>query len=296
MDLLVQQVDASLGTWTIAFWQPIAGDPLCENVERIFYWDGLPAHPRERVFPNGRANLMLQLDDPYRPGTGAVRDPFPPLSVDGLWTTPNVVEAPPRRTRVIGIALTPAGAVKILNTNLAALGGVSELEDVIGSAARELGERASAARGARAAVAATVDWLRDRVLRSRELSPHVAWLVREIDLRHGALPVRTLMDSAVQWPSRLSGEFRTHFGVSPKRFARIVRVRYAIELLCEGKPLAETALLAGYYDQAHFTSEFKCHTKMTPSQFLAANRYDGSASIAEGEWDDFSKTIIAAAR
>ena len=112
----------------------------------------------------------------------------------------------------------------------------------------------------------------------------------------GSLPVRSLMESVVQSPSRLSGLFRTHFGISPKRFARIVRARQAIDLICEGKPLAETALLAGYYDQAHFSSEFKSHTGMTPSAFLAANRYDGSASIAEGEWDDFSKTLIAAAR
>lgn len=295
MELAVQHVDAALGTWTVAFWQPTAGDPLFENVERIFFWDGLPAHPCERVFPNGRANLMLQLDDPYRPGVGPVRDPFPALCVDGIWTTPNVVVAPPRRTRVIGIALTPVGAAKILNTNLGALTSVVELEDIIGPTARELGERASAARGARAAIIVTVNWLQDRVLCSREVLPEVAWLAREIDSEHGALPVRSLMESAVQSPSRLSGQFRTHFGMSPKRFARIVRARRALDLLCEGKPLTEIALVAGYYDQAHFNSEFKSHTGMTPSVFLMANRYEGSASIAEGEWDDFSKTEPPAA-
>ena len=296
MQLIEQHVDAALGTWTVAFWQPTVGDPLFENVERIFYWDGLPASPCERVFPNGRANLMLQLDDPYRPGMGPVREPFPPLCVDGMWTTANVVVAPPRRTRVIGIALTPVGAVRILDTNLSAISAVTGLENLVGRTARELGERASEARGARAATIATIGWLRDRVERSRELLPEVVWLAREIDALHGALPVRSLMESAVQSPSRLSGQFRTQFGISPKRFARIVRVRRAIELVCEDKPLAEIALLAGYYDQAHFTSEFKAHTGMTPSSFLMANRFDGSASIAEGDWDDFSKTVSTAAR
>jgi AraC-like DNA-binding protein len=296
MQLVVQRVDAAFATWTVAFWQPHSSDPLRKIVERIFYWDGLPDLPRERVFPNGRANLMLQLDDPYRPGFGPSRDPFPPLCVDGLWTVPNVVEAPPRRTRVIGIALTPAGAVKTLNIELAALSGATELENIVGSSARELGERASAARDVRSAVAATVAWLRDRLPRSRELSSDLAWLVHEIDVRRGALSVRQLMDSAVQSPSRLSARFRAHFGMSPKRFARIVRARRAIQLVCEGQAFADVALLAGYYDQAHLTSEFKSHTGMTPSAFLKANRYAGSSSIAEGEWDDFSKTVIAAAR
>jgi AraC-like DNA-binding protein len=274
----------------------LTGDPLCTNVERIFYWEGLPDRPRERVFPNARANLMLQLDDPYRPGVGVIRDPYPQLCIDGLWTTPNVVEAPPRRTRVIGIALTPLGAVKILNMNLGPLSSVAHLEDVVGRDARELGERASAARNPRVAVSVTVNWLRRRLLRSRDLSPAVSWLVQEIDVLRGALPVRPLMDSAVQSPSRLSVEFRSHFGISPKRFARIVRARHAIDLVCEGKVFADVALVAGYYDQAHFTSEFKCHTGMTPLEFVKANRYSGSSSIAEGEWDDFSKTTIATAR
>jgi AraC-like DNA-binding protein len=54
--------------------------------------------------------------------------------------------------------------------------------------------------------------------------------------------------------------------------------------------LADVAGIAGYYDQAHFTAEFKLHAGMTPSAFLTAQRFPGSPSLAESERDDFSKT------
>jgi AraC-like DNA-binding protein len=69
-----------------------------------------------------------------------------------------------------------------------------------------------------------------------------------------------------------------------------------MELTVQDGRLADIAALAGYYDQAHFSAEFKLHAGMTPSAFLAADRYPNTASIAEGQWDDFSKTLVTAAR
>jgi len=292
VELTVNHVEADLGTWTVARWSPARSDVLHGLVESLFYWDGLPALPRERTFPNARASLYVQLDDAYRPGEGRSTDPYPALCVDGLWTEPLVVEAPRRRARVIGIKLTAIGAVKILDTGLGDLAGSThELESVVGRTARELGTCAAAARNARSGVGTTVDWLRERVARSRMLPPDVAWITGQIELANGAVATRTMMESVTASPSRLSGAFRDHFGLSPKRFARIVRFRRALELMTAGHgTLADVAAQAGFYDQAHFNAEFKQHAGMTPSAFIAAQRYPGSASLAEGDADDFSNT------
>ena len=75
--------------------------------------------------------------------------------------------------------------------------------------------------------------------------------------------------------------FRTHVGVGPKRLARIVRFRSALAMVAAGTPLADVALTAGYYDQAHFATEFRTHAAMTPTAFLAAKRYPQGTSLAE---------------
>ena len=295
MQLTVNRVEAGLGTWTVAQWSPAPSDMLHGLVESLFYWDGLPALPLERTFPNARASLYVQLDDAYRPGDGSSRDPYPAICVDGLWTEPLVVAAPRRRARVIGVKLTAIGAVKILDTGLKDLAGSThELEGVVGKTARDLGTRAAAAKNARAGVAATVDWLRERSRSARALPTDVTWVAGRIESADGAISTGAMMESVTGSPSRLSGAFREHFGLSPKRFARIVRFRRALELVtAERATLAEVAALAGYYDQAHFNSEFKLHAGMTPSAFLRAQRFPGSASLAESQPDDFSKTLAS---
>ena len=292
MEVALHRVEADLGTWTVGRWSPAPADTLYGLVESMFYWDGLPALPRERTFPNARASLFLQLDEPYRPGEGSVRDPYPALCVDGLLTESLVVEAPRSRARVIGIKLTPVGAIKILRTGLADLAcRTHDLESVVGKTARELGARASSARNPRLAVASAVDWLRARVADSCAVAAEVAWIAGQIESANGAVATRSMMESVTGSPSRLSGAFRSHFGLSPKRLARIVRFRRTLELMtANGRTLADVAILAGYYDQAHMSAEFKLHAGMTPSAFLAAQRYPGSASLAEADGDDFSKT------
>jgi len=275
----------------VEHWTPGSDDRLRGNVERVFFWYGKPDRPRERVFPNGHATIMLQLDAPYRPGEGANRHAFPSLCADGLWTSSFVVEAPPTRTRVVGISLTPAGAVRILDSSIAEISSATyALDDVVGRIGRELGERTESARTPKPAIEVVVRWLRDRVDRSRELPSDVAHVAAAIEAHHGVFPVRSFLETLTQSPSRLTGTFRAHFGMTPKRFARIVRFRHAVDLLVAERPIVEVAASAGFYDQAHFNAEFKLHAGMTPGAFLAADRYPGSASLAEGDWDVFSKT------
>jgi methylphosphotriester-DNA--protein-cysteine methyltransferase len=77
--------------------------------------------------------------------------------------------------------------------------------------------------------------------------------------------------------------FRTHVGVTPKRLARVVRFRSALAMVASGVPFADVAATAGYYDQAHFTTEFRAHAAMTPSAFLRSKRYPNATSLAEAD-------------
>lgn len=86
----------------------------------------------------------------------------------------------------------------------------------------------------------------------------------------------------------LAQRFSDAVGVTPKRFARIVRFHTALTLLGRPGSISHAATDLGYYDLAHTHRDFAEFAGMTPGAFVAANRYPGSASLAEPE--HFSKT------
>ena len=63
--------------------------------------------------------------------------------------------------------------------------------------------------------------------------------------------------------------FKKEVGISPKLYIRIIRMRNAKDILSslDNKDLTTTAYDAGYFDQAHFTREFKFFMRETPKDY-----------------------------
>src|SRR5215471_6402072 len=64
-------------------------------------------------------------------------------------------------------------------------------------------------------------------------------------------------------------QFRAVYGTSPYRYSVMRRLDVARGWLSDARPLAETALEAGFADQAHFTRTFKAAFGMTPGRYVA---------------------------
>ncbi|MDT0269904.1 AraC family transcriptional regulator [Streptomyces sp. DSM 44915] len=69
---------------------------------------------------------------------------------------------------------------------------------------------------------------------------------------------------------RLRALFTEATGLSPKRFARIDRLRAV--LAAEAGRWSEIAVAAGYYDQSHLTAEFRHFMGVPPAAFTAGRR------------------------
>ena len=61
--------------------------------------------------------------------------------------------------------------------------------------------------------------------------------------------------------------FRNHVGLSPKRYAEIIRLENSIALFGRGRSMTEVCYEAGYYDQPHFIKSFRQYTGLSPSEF-----------------------------
>jgi AraC-like DNA-binding protein len=63
--------------------------------------------------------------------------------------------------------------------------------------------------------------------------------------------------------------FQEQIGVSPKLFARLLRLDHALKLAGPGSNWAEVASLCGYFDQSHLVRDFRAMTGATPTEFAA---------------------------
>jgi AraC-like DNA-binding protein len=81
--------------------------------------------------------------------------------------------------------------------------------------------------------------------------------------------LRDLARYAGLTPSHLCRVFRQATGMTPHAYQLQVRIRRAKTLLLAGHPIAQAAVEAGFWDQAHLTRHFKRSVGVTPGSYLA---------------------------
>jgi len=252
--------------------------PLDRFIDDIYCLSGVPRHRRLNVPPMPSAHLMINLGEPIRLYDS---DPsvLPAVLTDGwfmgVWTRRFVIEhqAP---VRVVGVHFKPWGVSAFLDMPSSELRdrwlpidtvwerGVDRLRDRIAGAA-STGEILNILEGEmRARLVPTP-------LRGLDL---VNYAAGRLEASWGAVSVGALTDDAGVSGNHLATQFKTHVGVTPKRVARIYRFARLILSVDALRPVdwSHLAHTAGYFDQAHFSREFKDFTGHTPTQYLALRR------------------------
>lgn len=87
---------------------------------------------------------------------------------------------------------------------------------------------------------------------------------QELNKTHGNYPIASLARSFGLTERTLARRFQTHIGTTPKRYARIVRLRNAIFQRDKLSNWADVAHAAGYYDQSHMIHEFQEFYGLSP--------------------------------
>jgi len=90
-----------------------------------------------------------------------------------------------------------------------------------------------------------------------------------IDLSKGQLSLADVASDVCLCQRHFERKFKSVIGVSPKLFAKIFRLHYALQGMkaYPNKDLLAIALEYGYYDQTHLAKDFKSLTGDTPSDF-----------------------------
>jgi AraC-like DNA-binding protein len=80
-------------------------------------------------------------------------------------------------------------------------------------------------------------------------------------------------------PTSLRNLFNQHVGISPKDLIKIHRIKKALDFpLTSEESLTQVAYHLNYFDQAHFSKDFKDATGITPKQYFVNSRLSSDFS------------------
>ncbi|MGW2309691.1 helix-turn-helix domain-containing protein [Actinomadura luteofluorescens] len=256
----------------------VPAPPLDRFIDDIYCLSGVPRHRRMNVPPMPSAHLFINLGEPARLLDS---DPSVPSEVFtdgwfmGLWTRRFFVEYP-TRVRLVGVHFKPWGLSPFVDMPVAELRDRWVPVDAVWQRSldrirNQVGEVASAAEALRIVEEELLVRLAEAPARGLGLVRHTG---ARLETSHGAVPVGALADAAGVSGNHLAVQFKSHVGVTPKRVARIYRFARLILSVDALRPVdwSNLAHMAGYFDHAHFSREFKDFTGHTPTEYLALRR------------------------
>jgi AraC-like DNA-binding protein len=232
--------------------------PVPENLRRHIQcvWRLVDDDPRgvQTIYPDGRCELIAQLG-----GQSRLWD-----AIDGWHLQAQTLFAAQRVTAVrfeplgrlddIGVRLQPA-ASNLLTRDLASM-----RDRVVDLAGLDRGVSRSLTTAARAFVAGRPEPLWRLLLRLRDahrLDARIESAVARVIQSDGQARIDTIARTAGLSVRSLQSRFLSEVGLSPKEFARLLRLQATLRALDGHAALAEVATDTGFADQAHATREIK---------------------------------------
>lgn len=244
-------------------------------VESIWYARGQIDYEWERIAPTGSTVAVVVLGAPIRetPSDGE-GEPF--LATTGFLIGPHdrpVINQPTGETHCVGVVSTPVGCRALFGVRPAPLRGqVVDLAEAWPPAAALRQELLK-----KAAPDALLDLVEEALVAGLDTSgtsvDRCEAAVRALESE----PARGIGALAAQLGvshGHMDREFIEIVGLSPRALSRILRLRTLLASLDVYGSVnwAELAAKLGWFDQSHFIRDFKRHTGVTPSEYVAAQR------------------------
>jgi len=171
-----------------------------------------------------------------------------------------VIAIPGSIRQAVGASLRPNGLRLILPQGAQGLvdAPLVALDELWGAEARELRDRLALETTASARLALMEQYLLSRVEQLDRPSRAAQRAFELIELAHGEISTEQLAHACGFSSRTLRSTTVAEAGLTPKQLARIVRIRYALNLLTgAGVPLSAAAASSAFADHAHMSREFR---------------------------------------
>ncbi len=273
----------------------IAPHPALRRYVRC-YWmleDAAASAEIQRVVPDGRAEFIFNLGNPYETFTGGVWKCQPECFLFGQITGPLLLR-PSGPTRIAAIRFHTHTAGLLLKVPMPEIADTAlPLGDISGRLARRFDilreartPRAQAAVLDRIVIALAGATAGEDTLVAAAISRLSQSMSVSAAARHTGLS-----------PRQLERRFHQSTGIPPKLFARMQRFQRVFPALeSESTGWTGTALACGYYDQSHLIRDFREFAGKPPAALLAENTDLARHFLQHSPMSHFSNTGAAPSR
>ena len=175
------------------------------------------------------------------------------------------------RVDLLGISFHEGGAYPFLGLPLAELRDeITLLEALDQPGLLRLHARLYEAEALAVRINLIEEWLLGRLALGKERDVLIPTSLTMLRARAGNLPIPELARELAISQRQLERLYQNQVGMSPKQYARLLRVETARLALkrTAGQSTTQLATELGFYDQAHFIREFSAVIGMTPYAYL----------------------------
>lgn len=247
---------------------------LAEIVQCYWTLDGSAetVMQRQTIVPDGCMEMIFHHGDLYRqclPGGGAITQPR--CFVIGQLSRPLEIE-PTGRIGIFSVRFHPDGFSPFASIPVEEIEDTAvSLETFFGDVGKKLAAEVVASTAIAEKIKVVENFLLNTLQQADAIDRVTRAIIEAITSNNGKTAINGLADQYNVSQRKMERDFKTRIGLSPKQLSQVVRLLAIFQKMLSG-PVDKFTTLAHdgqYFDQAHFTKEFKRLTGVTPKQYHA---------------------------
>lgn len=252
-----------------------------------FYWTldvpALAETQRQRIIPGGTLEMAFILgDDIKRYTTGDEFIIQPRSMMLGQITGPFFIE-PTGYVNSFAVCFYPYALANFVSTPIKELANKETPLSVLfgDEIAQDLGQHIRNAADTESRIAIIEAFLFEQLNNRASIDAIVKTTIDTMFSTNGNLSIKDMMKNDASQRRQLERKFIAQVGISPKQLCKVIRLQTVLNMLINqpSKSLSQIAYDSDYYDQAHFTKDFKEFTGMTPGEFFEFDNEEMALSV-----------------
>lgn len=228
---------------------------------------------RPRMIPDGRYHMVINLGSPHVYIDKNGKTFRPQRSHVNAKQTEFVTMERTGQVEIMGVVFRPHGFYPFIRMPVSEIAGeICSMEELVADRFDLLEERLAMIPSVQEKCLALEHWLEGRLRQHAEkfeIRREILHAGERVVLHQGRIRIRQLAEELACSERSLERHFKIHYGISPKQFADLHRIRHVLHHMQSGsRRLIDYAALGDYYDQAHFTRVFKNMVGVPPILYL----------------------------
>ncbi|MEQ9425924.1 MAG: helix-turn-helix domain-containing protein [Cyclobacteriaceae bacterium] len=228
--------------------------------------------PKQRVIPDGCIEMCFILGDDVRRFTLETEFIIQPRTmVFGQITKPYYVQ-PTGYVNTFAVRFYPYGFANFISRPIHELAdketSLTELFEK--ESVEELERKIISASSTEERIKAVEEFLLGKLKEQSTIDNIVKSTIDALTQTKGKGSIHSILKDEPSKRRSLERQFSKQVGISPKQLGRIIRLQAALKMMLHNKEekLTQVAYESEYYDQAHFTRDFKDFTGVNPKEYL----------------------------